>query len=212
MSEPVVYGADYSTYVRTVRMTLEEKGAAYRLEPVDIMSGEAQAPAHLARHPFGKIPAFEHDGFSLYESGAIARYVDEVFDVPRLQPEDARPRARMNQIVGVIDAYAYRCFVWDLFVERNAQAFLQRSTDEKAIEAAMPQAHRCMGALEALAGDGRFLCGEAVSLADCWLVPVMHYLASTPEGAELLDASPRVSRWWGGIGERDSVRRTAPTE
>jgi glutathione S-transferase len=50
----------------------------------------------MARHRFGKIPAFEHAGFRLYETGAITRYVDEAFPGPRLQPDDPRDRARMN--------------------------------------------------------------------------------------------------------------------
>ena len=75
-------------------------------------------PEHRARHPFGKIPAFEHDGFRLYEAGAITRYVDEALPGPRLQPEDPRGRARMNQIVSILDSYAYGTLVWDIYVER----------------------------------------------------------------------------------------------
>jgi glutathione S-transferase len=68
MAAPVVYGPAYSTYTRTARLALEEKGVDYKLEEVDILSGAAQSPAHLARQPFGKVPAFEHDGFRLYET------------------------------------------------------------------------------------------------------------------------------------------------
>ena len=53
---------------------------------------------------FGKIPAFEHGGFRLYEAGAINRYVDEAFPGPRLQPEHPRARARMNQIISILDS------------------------------------------------------------------------------------------------------------
>jgi glutathione S-transferase len=53
----------------------------------------------VARHPFGKIPAFEHDSFRLYEAGAIARYIDEAFAGVPLQPADVRGRARMTQII-----------------------------------------------------------------------------------------------------------------
>jgi glutathione S-transferase len=77
LSEPIVYGAAYSVYVRAVRLVLAEKRVAYRLVEVDIFG--APDAAHLRRHPFGKIPAFEHDGFTLYETSAIARYVDEAF-------------------------------------------------------------------------------------------------------------------------------------
>jgi len=92
MGAPVLYGAAYSVYVRAVRLALAEKGVACRLVEVDVFAPGGPPPEHLARHPFGKIPAFEHDGFRLYEAGAISRYVDEAFEGPPLQP--ARPRER----------------------------------------------------------------------------------------------------------------------
>ncbi|WP_245520908.1 glutathione S-transferase N-terminal domain-containing protein, partial [Mesorhizobium sp. M8A.F.Ca.ET.208.01.1.1] len=56
---------------------LEEKGVDYELAPVDIFAADGIPAWYLERHPFGRIPAFEHDGFRLFETGAIARYVDE---------------------------------------------------------------------------------------------------------------------------------------
>jgi glutathione S-transferase len=115
---PTLYGAPYSVYVRAVRLTLEEKVVSYELVPIDIFASEGALPDHKARHPFGKIPAFEHAGFQLYEAGAITRYVDEAFPGPRLQPEHPHGRARMNQIISILDSYAYRTLVWDIYVER----------------------------------------------------------------------------------------------
>src|SRR5215471_17153012 len=101
MAAPVVYGPAYSTYARTTRLALEEKGVDYKLEEVDMLGGACQQPAYLARHPFGKVPAFSHDGFALYETGAIIRYVDEAFPGPKLQPADPKRRARMTQIISL---------------------------------------------------------------------------------------------------------------
>ncbi len=61
-------------------------------------------PEQLARHPFAKVPAFEHDGFRPYETGAIVHYRDEVFPGPPPQPTAPRARARMIQIMSVIDS------------------------------------------------------------------------------------------------------------
>ena len=102
MSDPIVYGPNYSTYARSARLALEEKGVPYRLEEVDLMQGGTTQPAYLKRQPFAKVPAFEHDGFPLYETAAIERYVDETFPGPKLQPDDSKRRARMTQIVSVI--------------------------------------------------------------------------------------------------------------
>jgi len=114
LAEPILFGAAYSVYVRIARLALVEKGVAYRLEEVDIFAEGGPPADHLARHPFGRIPAFEHDGFRLYESGAIARYVDEAFPGPVLQPAAPKARARVNQAISILDSYAYRTLVWDI--------------------------------------------------------------------------------------------------
>jgi glutathione S-transferase len=67
---PILFGAPYSVYVCAVRLALDEKGVDYELVPVDIFTPGGPSKEHLARHPFGKIPAFEHAGFRLYEAGA----------------------------------------------------------------------------------------------------------------------------------------------
>ena len=77
--QPIVFGAPYSVYVGAVRLALEEKGVHYELVPVDVFASGGPSPEHKARQPFGKIPAFEHAGFRLYEAGATTRYVDEAF-------------------------------------------------------------------------------------------------------------------------------------
>ncbi len=95
---PRLFGAEYSVYVRIVRLALAEKGTDYELVPVDIFASDGPRQDYLERHPFGRIPAFEYEGFRLYETGAITRYVDDVFDGRRLQPLDPRERARCNQL------------------------------------------------------------------------------------------------------------------
>src|SRR5688572_11694443 len=107
-----LYGLARSVYTRMARLALEEKGVAYTLHEVEIFGPDAVPAAHWVRHPFGRIPAFEHGAFELYETGAITRYVDEAFEGPALQPRDAAERARVNQIVGLLDAYGYRPMVW----------------------------------------------------------------------------------------------------
>jgi glutathione S-transferase len=212
MAIPTVYGPAYSTYARTVRLALEEKGAAYKLEEVDILKGDAQAPGHVARHPFGKVPAFSHDGFSIYETDAIARYIDEALPGPKLQPSDPRQRARMNQIIGVIDSYGYGAIVGKIVIERLVAPMIGRPADEAAVAAAMPVAEKSIDAVEALSsGEGPFLVGAQLSLADLFLIPVFAYLMGTPEAGKLLKSAPRLKRWWDNISKRPSVAKTQPS-
>lgn len=85
MANPIVYGPALSTYVWSARLALAEKGVTHEL--VEVPLGAHREEPHLSRHPFAKVPAFEHDGFTLYETQAIMRYVDERFAGTPLQPE-----------------------------------------------------------------------------------------------------------------------------
>jgi glutathione S-transferase len=208
LSDPVLFGAAYSVYVRIARLALAEKGVAYRLEEVDIFA-EGEPPGdYLARHPFGRIPAFEHDGFRLYESGAITRYVDEAFPGPALQPSAPRARARVNQAISILDSYAYRAIVWDIFVERVRASQNGRAPDEAKIAAALPRAETCLAALEAVMADSPWLAGPALTLADLHAAPIFAYAVLAPEGRDLLGRHGALRRWWEKMAERPSMAAT----
>jgi len=105
MSEFTVHTVPGSPFARAVLATLEEKGARYRLAP--LAPNASKSPEHLARHPFGRVPAFEHDGFALYETQAILRYLDRVLPQPALTPADPRRAARMDQVMNINDWYLF---------------------------------------------------------------------------------------------------------
>jgi len=210
MTKPILYGPQISTYVRSARLALVEKDVAYELRNVDIMAGEHRQPAHLAQHPFGKVPVLEHEGFSLYETCAILRYIDEAFPGPRLQPGDPRSRARMTQAIAVIDAYAYAPIVQQIVIPRFLAMRAGTKPDEAALEAAVPAARQALAALEALM-VGEFFVGKALSLADLHLVPVCDYFRQTPEGESLLSGTPKLTRWWATMSRRPSLAATAPS-
>ncbi len=204
MADPIVYGPAYSTYVRSVRLALEEKGVPYRLEEIDFDSdpGAISTPQHLARQPFAKVPAFEHDGFALHETCAITRYIDEAFDGVSLQPGDVRGRARMTQAIGIVDAYAYPVLVHQIVVPRMS--------GKQPGEDALPRALTCIDALAAVLGDNPYLAGDAPSLADLHLAPVFDYFRQTPEAERILGSAPGLGQWWARVAERPSVVKTAP--
>lgn len=212
MHRPVLYGADYSVYVRICRLTLAEKGVGHDLIPVDIFA-EGGAPGWYAeRHPFGKIPAFEHGALRLFETGAICRYVDEAFDGPALQPIAAADRAVMNQIIGLLDAYAYRTLVWDIYVERVSKPRDGRQVDEARIAAALPRARTCLAVLAGLKRSGTWLLGEQITLADLHAAPIFAYFVKSAEGAAMLADEPGLAAWYDAISAHAGFRATEPAE
>ncbi len=209
MSDPIVYGAAYSVYVRIVRLALEEKAIAYRLTEVDVFAEGGPPADYRERHPFGRIPALEHDGLELYETSAIARYIDEAFPGPALMPPDAKTRARANQAMSIVDNYAYPAMVWGVFVE-GVRAPVQGKTGEAAkIAAALEKSKTCLDALEAIAaGEGPALLGDAISLADLYLAPVMRYFTLHAAAAAMLAERRSLARWWAWMQVRPSMAAT----
>ncbi|MDX8529476.1 glutathione S-transferase family protein [Mesorhizobium sp. VK25A] len=204
MGKPTLYGADYSVYVRIARMALEEKGVGYELVPLDIFAAEGVPAWYLELHPFGLIPAFEHDGFRLFETGAIARYIDEAFDGPALRPADARGRARMGQIIGMLDAYGYRAMVWDVAVERLEKT----PPDEALIAAGLRQAETVLKVLTSLKAKGPWLLGDQLTLADLHAAPIIAYFLKVAEGRDLLARFVDIQEWYQRVVGRPSFART----
>ncbi len=204
-----LHGMHYSVYVRVARLALEEKGVDYTLAEVNPFAPEV-SPEHLKRHPFNRVPVLEHDGFSVYETAAITRYVDEAFEGPPLQPSLPRNRARMAQIMGIIDSYGYWPMVRQVFLERVSKPARGGVPDEAAITEGLEKSGHCLGVLEDLISGGPFLLGDAVSLADLHLAPMIDYFTRPKEGATCLARFPKLSHWRSGIQKRPSVVATRP--
>ena len=202
-----VYSIPGSPFGRTILATLEEKCADYRLVPVG--PGSFRSPEHLARHPFGRVPVIEHDGFQLYETQAIQRYLDRVLPGPALTPADPKAAARMDQLLNIGDWYLFQgvCSVIG-FHRVVAPRLLGRAPDEAAIAKAMPQAHIVVAELSRLLGDQPYLTGEAVTLADIALASHADFLAATPEWAPLTENAGNLGPWLERMNARSSFQST----
>ncbi len=212
MGKPTLFGAAYSVYVRAARLALHEKGVDYNLVPVDVFAEGGPPPSYLTRQPFGRIPAFAHDEFELYETGAITRYIDESFDGPELQPADPRSRARVNQIISITDGYVYPVLVWGVYVEQVSKPARGEPSDETRLAASLSRAPVILKALADLTGDGPWLGGTALTLADLHVAPMIDYFAKAPEGLPILGVYTNLMSWWSRMQERASMRQTEPGE
>jgi glutathione S-transferase len=210
MAKVTLHGPDYSTQVRTIRLCLLEKGVDYELERVDVLRGANRKPGYLKLQPFGMVPVLVHDGFTLYETGAIARYVDEAFKGPKLQPSDKKEAARMNQILSIIDAHGYGPIMTEIVTLRAKEALLRQEIDIADLRKAAQPARQCLTVIEGLTGDGAFLVGGSLSLADLQLAPIISYFARTPEGKRILGDLPKLTGWWQKISARPSMIETEP--
>jgi glutathione S-transferase len=208
MTDVKLLGLSISVYTRIARIALEEKGVDYDLEEVDIFADPGPPLDYLALNPFATIPCLLHGDFVLYETSAITRYIDEITPTVSLQPAIPIERARMNQIIGMLDSYCYRPMVWDVYVQRIVVPAAGGAADEACIAAALPRLGSVLKQLDQWRDERGFLVGHALSLADLHLYPMLSYFAETPEGDAMLESFPRLRQWMRQMQLRDSVRAT----
>jgi glutathione S-transferase len=207
MSEFIVHSVPGSPFGRSVLAMLEEKGAPYRLAPVVL--GTFQSAEHLARHPFGRVPVLEHDGFMLYETQAILRYLDRVLPEPSLTPADPRRAARMDQAMNVNDWYLFHGVGNVIIFHRViAPRIMGRAPDEAAIEAAMPKAKVVFNELARLLGENAYFSGDTISLADLMLAPAVEFFTLVPEWSVLGAPHANLVKWIARMQARPSLQAT----
>ncbi|MBI3370078.1 MAG: glutathione S-transferase domain-containing protein, partial [Burkholderiales bacterium] len=112
------------------------------------------------------------------------------------------------QIIGLLDAYAYRPMVWGVFVQRVRIPQGGGVPDEAQIAAGLAAAATCLSALQALMADGDHLVGAQLTLADLHAYPMLRYFSLAPEGRDLLAKHPGIERWFVAIQARASVVKT----
>jgi len=207
MPDIVLYGFDGSTYVRTVKMLLEEKGCQdFRQVQVNVLAGEPHSPEHLERHPFGKVPVLDWDGTRILETSAITRFLNEKLPGKSLVPATPEDRARMDMALGLIDSYGYPALIgvagYHLFPDfiggKNEQA------RQKGIETG----RTLLETLIRSRGHSPFLAGD-LSLADLYLAPILFYVSLTPDKDQVFDV-PGLADWWTRIAALPSFQRTEP--
>jgi glutathione S-transferase len=199
-----VFGHPLSSCTRKVLITLSEKGASADFTLVDLFALEHKTSAHLARHPFGVVPVLDDDGFVLYESRAIIRYLDAKLGGTSLVPRAPRDVARMDQWMSV-DASYVAPHTRALAIERIVKKHEGGAPDanvERASEAALASAFAAIDR----ALDAPYLAGETFSLADVSLMP---YVASLPmiKAEHVTAALPRLASWWKRVRARASWER-----
>ncbi|HLZ66162.1 MAG TPA: glutathione S-transferase family protein [Aliidongia sp.] len=208
MSDMILWGFDGSTYVRTIKMLLAEKGfTQFKQMPLNVLKGEPKEPEHLKRHPFGKVPVLDHDGMRILETCAIARYLNDVLPGKSLVPASPKDRARMDMIIGIIDSYGYGALVGGVaafhlfpdFVGGKNEAMRKDGIEKgrKTIELAMRTK-----------GSSPFIAGE-LSLADLYLAPIAFYVALTPDQDAVFDVDG-FADWWAKIQALPSYQETQP--
>jgi glutathione S-transferase len=195
-----IFGHPVSTCTRKVLTTLAETHTPYELVVVDFAKGEHKQPPHTLRQPFGQVPALEDDGFALYESRAMCRYLNDKVDGP-LVPRDLRARAVAEQWISIESAnfsgHAMK-FIYQHTFKRDVEA--------KVLEAAGQALDKTLGIMDAQLAKHPYIAGSTFTLADICYMPYLEYVMASP-AKEIVAKHPNVSAWWTKISDRPSWRK-----
>jgi glutathione S-transferase len=196
-----IFGHPMSTCTRKVLTTLAETGAPYEFVLVDFAKGEHKQEPFITRQPFGQVPALEDDdGFQLYESRAMCRYINEKVG-GRLVPGDIHGRARMEQWISIetsnFTGHAMKFIYHHTF---------QRAQEPAVLEAAAAGLDKALAVMDAHLASHEFFAGGTFSIADISFMPYVEYLAPSPIKARI-DAHPHVAAWWTRVSGRPSWQK-----
>jgi glutathione S-transferase len=191
-----------SAYLWTAMHIADEKGVSYEFAPL-----EYRSPKHLKLHPFGKMPVLQHGEHFLYETAAIAHYIDKAFDGPPLQPSGALEQAQVVRWVSIVNAYVFPImnrFMKERLVKQAwgfepDRAFISSAGEPLALQVRLID--------EAVTNAG-YLVGGSLTIADSFLLPQLLFFAITPEGAALLDKALGAKAWLARMRERESFLRS----
>ncbi|HEY7724686.1 MAG TPA: maleylacetoacetate isomerase [Anaeromyxobacteraceae bacterium] len=190
-----------------VRIGLHLKGLAFEYRPVNLLEGEQHRPAHQGRNPMSQVPVLEVEEEGrvrhLAQSMAILEWLDERFRTPPLLPGDAWGRARVRTLAEHVNAGIQP------FQNSAPQRWLAARREGLEKEYVRHFLQVGMQALEAAVADGagHYCHGDAVSLADLFLVPQM--AGARRHGLDVA-AFPTLQRIEAACAGLEAFRRAAP--
>ena len=205
MPELQIIGGPASNFVWVTRIACAEKGASYTH-----VSAMPHTPEVDAIHPFGKIPVMRHGDITLCESRAICTYIDRAFDGAPLTARDPVVAAQIEQWISItcthLDLLWLRQYVAAYVFPGTADG----SPDRTRIDLALPKMEPQFDVMDRAVAKTGHLVGNAFTLADAYLMPILFYMNKMPESRALLAKRPNLKAYFDRHIERDSVRAATP--
>ncbi|KAF8645502.1 hypothetical protein AX16_007787 [Volvariella volvacea WC 439] len=192
----VLHGHPRSSCTLRVALVLHEKKVPFEFVPVDLPNGEHKSAAYLEKQPFGQIPYIDDDGFILYESRAIGRYIATKYadQGTPLIPKDPKALALFEQAAST-EAFNFEPFAAGMATEKIYKVYKGQTTDEAAYAQHNTTLAAKLDAYERILSKQKYLAGDEVTLADLFHVPHGILVPATGSDVLLNDARPNVKRY-----------------
>ncbi|GLB42152.1 putative glutathione S-transferase, N-terminal domain [Lyophyllum shimeji] len=198
-----LYGHAMSTCSQRILVVLLEKQVPYELIEVDFANREHKSPEYLAKQPFGQIPYIDDDGFILYETRAICRYIAAKYadQGTKLLPTGLKENALFEQAASIeqsnFEPSAHGAVFENLFKLLHGLV-----PDQTVFEEHLKKLDAKLDAYEVILSKQKYLAGDELTLADLFHLPHGFYLAQA--GSNIMETKPNVARWFKEISSRPS--------
>ncbi|TAN53147.1 MAG: glutathione S-transferase family protein [Methylococcaceae bacterium] len=198
----ILYGLALSSPCNKVRFLLHALDIPYDFQIVNPLSGEGQSPAHLQRHPAGKIPVLDDDGFLLFESNAILRYLANKTETS-FYPANPQARALVDQWLDFASIYIGDGMA-RVFYNRRLAPMLNREPNEALIADGLTTLDRFLPPFDQQLSKQAYLAGAGLTIADFNLLAIL----DPAEVAQIdLTPYPSLQQWRDGLRTRDFYTR-----
>jgi len=180
-------------------------GIDYEFVLCDLAAGTQRTPEFTRLNLNQRMPVLEEDGWSLWESNAIALFLAAKTPRDGFLPAGDRGRADVNRWMFWESAHwdpACAILVFERFVKA---AFNRGAPDSAEIEKGLAQFHRCAGVLNEHLKGREFLCGDGLSVAD---FSVGAALIMADKAAFPLEAYPEIRRWYAALTALPAWQKT----
>ncbi|MGQ0664201.1 MAG: glutathione S-transferase family protein [Pseudomonadota bacterium] len=196
-----IYGRSNSSNVQKVLWACEELRVPFTREDVGGAFGKNREPAYLALNPNGLVPTIDDDGFILWESNAIVRYLAAKHGQGGLWPADPRQRAAADRWMDW-QASTVSPAIFPLFYQLVRTPADRR--DQAAIEAGREKTIAALTILDAQLANTEYVAGGALTMGDIALGIAAHRWFAFPiERPEL----PHLAAWYKRLAERPAYRK-----
>ncbi|MDE2008698.1 MAG: glutathione S-transferase family protein [Candidatus Omnitrophica bacterium] len=185
-----LYGIGVSSAVAKVRYALNFLNLKYEWVPISPMARENQTPEYLSISPTGKIPAVDIDGFKLFESNAINRYLAVRYN-SSLYPMDAQKRAVIDAWTDYASIHVAHAMGRVIF-NRVFAPMSGQKVDEESLRVGLEFLDKYFPVLERQLSGNACLAGSEFSLADINLLAV---LDSCEIARISLEKYPSLKKW-----------------
>ncbi|GKT49747.1 glutathione S-transferase PM239X14 [Colletotrichum spaethianum] len=203
-----LYGARGSTNTDRVRLTLAEGGFTdYELVLLNLQKGEQKSEENMKRHPWGKVPAVTFpDGFTLYESRAICKYLAKKYSFPLLPSDsDADASALFDQAQSEEMLY-FADPAGKIAFEKFVKKFMGLPADEAVVSGALKSVEAFFDVAERVLQHREYMAGKDFTLVDIYYIPMIQRLLACGY-ADVIQSRKSVAAWWDRVVNRPAIQK-----